>query len=167
MAIIMSHYSTIYRYLSRAFQCRFASVLRGLTYYFRLGYVGAWLAIVSRYIRQLENWILLVIRLFGSWSGDISSTSVTSAKTNLSGLPDQPPCSFFSDRRQDKVSSDPVAWRWIGRHNRALQWKRTGRAGRWWNDTPCRLCKHTDNWPKSYVSVNQNHPLNGWFAKAL
>ena len=147
MAIIVSHYSTVID-ICQAFQSRWSRC-------WEAWFISAWdmsgldsqsYPDVSDSLKTEYCWLsgYPAIRLV-EW-GHIQHIRHI-RNNNLSGLPDQPPCSFFSDRRQDKVSSDPVAWRWIGRHNRALQWKRTGRAGRWWDDTPCRLCKHTDNWP--------------------
>lgn len=52
---------------------------------FSLGYFGFGFQSLSIY-PAAWNWIPLVIRLSGSWSGDISSTSVTSAKTTCLGF---------------------------------------------------------------------------------
>ena len=125
MAIIVFHYSTIYRYLSRAFQCRFASVLRGLTYYFRFGicrgltrnripiYPAAW---------KLNNVGYPAISVRGD--GNIPSTDARSAKTTCSANPNQPLAHSFSDRNKKGIERSS-AWRWIGRHNRGMQRKRT------------------------------------------
>lgn len=134
----------IYRYLSRAFQCRFASVLRGLTYYFRFGICRGKTRNLSDISGTLKTEYQLIIRLFGSWNGNIPAHPSHTRKQPVWAI--RSTSLLLFNRRQDKVLSDLYAWREsVGITEAAMTANRTRKGG----DEMirlCRSCKHTDNW---------------------